>query len=210
MKKTIALPLALALFITAAWPVLAAAEALDCSGGIVSVGDSRIDLLLKCGEPDAKETHQEVFSDSTLQGEKRKLYVTIDEWTYNFGPARFMRVVTLRDGKVADIRVGGYGYDKSVTPGQGECGERIISVGDAKTDVLAKCGEPAWTESRQESLSEKFDDGQARKVFVTVEEWTYNFGPNRFLRIFTFRNGKLSDIRTGGYGYEMKQDEKGN
>lgn len=46
-------------------------------------------------------------------------------------------------------------------------------------------------------------------AFITVEEWTYNFGPDKFIRIFTFRNGKLVDIRTGGHGYEeMKKEEK--
>jgi hypothetical protein len=38
------------------------------------------------------------------------------------------------------------------------------------------------------------------KVSVKVEEWTYNSGPDRFLRIFSFRNGTITDIRTGGYG----------
>ncbi|HEY6012184.1 MAG TPA: DUF2845 domain-containing protein [Nitrospirota bacterium] len=35
---------------------------------------------------------------------------------------------------------------------------------------------------------------------MTIEEWTYDFGPNRFMRIITFRNNTVSDIRTGGYG----------
>ena len=60
----------------------------------------------------------------------------------------------------------------------------------------------------QEELRERLSSGEVRKTFVVVEEWTYNLGPNRFTRILTFRNNKLVDIRTGGYGYELKQEEK--
>jgi hypothetical protein len=74
--------------------------------------------------------------------------------------------------------------------------------------VLAKCGEPAWKDSREEALSEQLGAGTVRRTYMTIEEWTYNFGPNRFVRIFTFRNGSVTDIRTGGYGYEMKKEER--
>jgi len=65
-----------------------------------------------------------------------------------------------------------------------------------------------WKDDRQEALNEQLGGGTVRKVYVTIEEWTYNFGPSRFVRIFTFRNGSVTDIRTGGYGYEMQREEK--
>ncbi len=72
-----------------------------------------------------------------------------------------------------------------------------------------KCGEPDWKESHKQEIVEKLEEDTKRKTVVTVEEWTYNFGPDKFIRIFTFRNGKLVDIRTDGYGYqEMKKEEK--
>jgi hypothetical protein len=74
--------------------------------------------------------------------------------------------------------------------------------------VLAKCGEPALKDVHQEEFKERLESGLTRSVFVNVEEWTYNLGANRFVRILTFRNGKLTDIRTDGYGYEMKPAEK--
>jgi hypothetical protein len=87
-------------------------------------------------------------------------------------------------------------------------GDRIVSVGDSAADVVAKCGEPAWKDKWEEVIREQPDDDTARKVYLTVEDWTYNFGPNQFLHIFTFRNGKVTDMRTGGYGYEVKPDEE--
>lgn len=177
------------------------ASTLDCAGGIISVGDPRVDLLMKCSEPDSKESHDEEIIDRLAQGEKRKLFVTVDEWTYNFGPGRFMRIVTLKNGTITNIRTGNYGYGRNAKPEQRECSEQVVSVGDTKSDVIAKCGEPAWKDTRQEELKEKLDDGREHKILVTIEDWTYNLGPNRFVRILTFRNGRLTDIGTGKYGY---------
>ena len=184
------------------------AATLDCAGGIISVGDSRVELLSKCGEPDAKESHEEELSLRPDHKTKHKLSITVDEWTYDFGPERFMRIVTLKNGKIADVRSGNYGRGSQAKPDQRECGEQVISIGDTKTDVVAKCGEPTWKDSRQEEMKERLESGVTRSIFLNVEEWTYNLGPNRFVRIFTFKNGRLTDSRTGGYGYEMKQEDK--
>jgi len=118
------------------------AATLDCAGGIVSDGDRRADLLMKCGEPDSKESHDEVIGDRPGPGVRRKFLITVEEWTYNFGPSRFVRIVTLKNGTISDIRAGNYGSGRSSKPDQRECGERIVSIGDSKSDVLAKCGEP--------------------------------------------------------------------
>jgi hypothetical protein len=92
------------------------AESLDCRGGIVSVGDSRIDLITKCGEPDLKDSHTEEFSERIDKDTKTKLIVTVDEWTYNFGPSQLIRIVTMKNGRISDIRTGNYGYTKSTKP----------------------------------------------------------------------------------------------
>ncbi len=176
------------------------AATLSCSGGIISTGDRSIDVLAKCGPPDSKETHQEELSEGLDRNTRQKVFVTVEEWTYNFGPTQFMRIVVLKNGVVANIRLGNYGYTEQTEPVQHECSEQIVSIGDSMTDVLAKCGEPSLKDSHGEEIREKLD-GTERKVFVTVEEWTYNLGPTRFVRVLTFRNSKLVDIRTGNYGY---------
>jgi len=181
---------------------------LDCGGGIISEGDTRADVLAKCGSPDSKDSHDEELIERLGPGARQKTFITVEEWTYDFGPARFSRIVTLRNGKVADIRSGNYGYGKGAAPAQRECTEQVLSVGDSKSDVAAKCGDPFLKDVHQEEFGERLENGGVRKTFVVVEEWTYNLGPNRFTRILTFRNSKLVDIRTGGYGYELKQEEK--
>jgi hypothetical protein len=176
------------------------AATFSCEGGIISTGDRNIDVLAKCGAPDSKESHQEELGERLDDNTKQRTFSMVEEWTYNFGPSKFMRIVVLKNGVVANIRLGNYGYIKQTEPVQRECSEQLVSVGDSKTDVLARCGEPSLKDSHVEETREKLGDTE-RKIFVTVEEWTYNLGPTRFVRILTFRNSKLTDIRTGNYGY---------
>lgn len=206
MRKTHALLIFLLLM--AAPSVRVSASDLSCDGGIISAGDRSIDVLAKCGPPDSKESHQEELSERLDDATKQRTFITVEEWTYNFGPTRFMRIVIMKNGVVANVRTGNYGYSKNAKPAQEECSEQIVTIGDLKTDVLAKCGEPALKDVHQEEFKKKLESGLTRSVFVNVEEWTYNLGTNRFVRILTFRNGKLTDIRTGGYGYEIKREEK--
>jgi hypothetical protein len=176
------------------------AASISCDGGIVSNGDAVVDLLMKCGQPEWKESHQEEITGQFSPGLKQRTYITVEQWTYNFGPQQFLRIVTIRNGVVSGIRTGQYGPSKDRGPVGPECEDRIISTGDTKGEVLAKCGEPFYRTSHDEELREQLDENRSRKLVVTVEEWTYNFGPQRFMRIITVRNSRVIDVRTGSYG----------
>ena len=81
------------------------------------------------------------------------------------------------------------------------CGDRLVHPGDTFADVLSKCGEPVLKQSRQETVSEKTDREMKRRTTIAIDEWTYNLGPDSFLRYLTFQNGKLITIEAGDYGY---------
>jgi hypothetical protein len=95
------------------------------------------------------------------------------------------------------------------------CGSYIVDVGDHRYDVLQKCGEPSNVESWEEVRIRRWDIGPwmleprkrlewdplFTKELVTIEEWEYNFGPNRFVRFLRFENGRLKRVTTGNYGY---------
>jgi hypothetical protein len=181
-------------------PIRSYADTISCDGGIVSSGDTVVDLIMKCGQPQWKDTRTEEIVDRLDKDTRRKTYVTVEDWTYNIGENQFLRIVTIRNGVITGIRTGQRGTAKDQAPPGPACGDRVISVGDTKTDILIKCGEPIYKNAHQEELRERFEESSVRTISVTVEEWTYNFGPQRFLRIITFRNGVVVDIRTGGYG----------
>jgi hypothetical protein len=94
------------------------------------------------------------------------------------------------------------------------CGQVIVSIGDHKTDVYTKCGDPIQTDERIEYLIMGDFRGQLTEhrwvtappigfnyLPVHVEEWIYNFGPQRFMQLLRFEDSILKDIRSLGYGY---------
>lgn len=85
------------------------------------------------------------------------------------------------------------------------CDGGIISTGDRSSDLMAKCGSPDFRDSYQEEVVQRLDSATKQKIYITVEEWTYNLGPNQFTRIVILKNGRITEIRTGGYGYIKKQ-----
>ncbi|OGW34255.1 MAG: hypothetical protein A2010_00030 [Nitrospirae bacterium GWD2_57_9] len=176
----------------------AEAETLRCGSSLVSEGETKADVLMKCGEPASRESRQEETVERLDAETKRIVTTVIDEWTYDFGPNSLIRILEFRSGKLTDIREGTYGGARhSVAAG---CEGATPDRGSTRAEVSAQCGDPSWKEERQEETVSTADPDAKKRVLVTIEEWTYNLGPNRFIRIFEFRNGKLADIRTGGYG----------
>lgn len=84
------------------------------------------------------------------------------------------------------------------------CGSDLVEKGDRKIEVLRKCGEPAsvdeWDEVRRIPGS-RYGLLRGDLEQVRVEEWTYNFGPQRFLQIYRFENGRVTRMEFGGYGF---------
>ena len=100
-----------------------------------------------------------------------------------------------------------------VTASDFSCDSKIITIGDYRYDVLRKCGEPShvevWEEVRvrrdlSPGLLETGIGFYRSPLFltgpVTVEEWVYNLGPNRFIRYLRFENSLLIRISEGDYG----------
>ncbi len=95
------------------------------------------------------------------------------------------------------------GYAASGDMISARCNNQVVSVGDMKGEVLAKCGKPL---SR---AAGKTDEGGSvttlpgkkdKKVRVKrekgAETWTYNIDGS--YHFFIFRGGRLEKIQTGG------------
>ncbi len=101
------------------------------------------------------------------------------------------------------------------------CGNKLVSEGDPKAKILKYCGDPAAIDYRTiyrsgipRTLSRSDAHISARHISdeellihqrsvveVQVEEWTYNFGPRRFMRMVRFENGLVVKVTDLGYGY---------
>ena len=88
------------------------------------------------------------------------------------------------------------------------CGTKIVSEGDTRSEVAAKCGEPddvvtlksvfrrpvIWTGGRPYFIGDDF-------IEIPVEDWVYNLGPNKLMQRVKFEGGVVVEIESLGYGY---------
>ena len=100
------------------------ASAFRCGVRLVAVGDSKYEVLRKCGEPTSVESwlekriepySVEPFSDGRrfyLQNPTfaTVVYVAVEQWLYDFGRNRFMRTLTFENNRLTRIETGSYGY----------------------------------------------------------------------------------------------------
>jgi hypothetical protein len=99
------------------------------------------------------------------------------------------------------------------------CNSHVIDAGMSKMEAMNKCGAPTSRDTRTERRLIRVRDiaytnttpqGQTggtgqmvereREVLVDIEEWIYNFGPNQFMQLLLFEDGRLISVRDLGYG----------
>ena len=154
----------------------------------------------------------------------------IAEWTYNFGSRRFIRYLTFVNGKLKKIEDGPKGTDRDILSGSylARCG-LPVEKGDRRIEVILKCGDPYsieyfWEEqfsdvssavrtrrfpefTRKGTGYEKEFIKKSERVYkqyrkmINIEEWSYNFGPTRFMYFIRFENGRVANIEDGDYGF---------
>jgi hypothetical protein len=86
------------------------------------------------------------------------------------------------------------------------CGTRVITSGDPADKVLHFCGSPISVQTRraERPYLDEFGRSYPRRGLVeevVIEEWTYNLGPNQFMRLVRIENGRVVEVKPLGYGY---------
>jgi len=83
------------------------------------------------------------------------------------------------------------------------CNGGLISTGDTAGEVIAKCGQPAYATQRDAKRVTDIDRRGHDKIVTTVaiDDWLYNFGPNRFQYRVILENGFVVRIESLDYGY---------
>jgi uncharacterized protein DUF2845 len=76
------------------------------------------------------------------------------------------------------------------------CRNGIVSRGETQAEVLVKCGPPDFRSQREEIVAER----KGRNI-ATIDEWTFNFGPNEFMYLIRFVNGRVAVIQSLERGY---------
>jgi len=178
----------------------APSDTLRCGNRLVSVGDNKAEVLIKCGSPAWKDDWTDQIITNPNSVDASRLSIDRERWVYNFGHNSFLRFLLFENGRLVNIATGGYGYDGGHPSGR-LCDSAEIQTGISQYEILQRCGEPAFKDTRQEEQFTSVDKNTNRLITKRIDEWTYNFGPNRFLRILKFENGRLVDVETGDRGF---------
>lgn len=159
------------------------APLLACEEPAVSIGQTKEEVKIKCGEPAWVEKRKGDLTAERHPQERRHSSRQIEEWYYNLGPQQFIRILQFENGRLARIETGEYGWTPGGAADYG-CERAVLPSGTTKVEVRVRCGKPS-------SIHKKEDP---------YETWLYNLGPSRFMRLFQFKSGRLVDIKTGDYG----------
>jgi hypothetical protein len=110
------------------------------------------------------------------------------------------------------------------------CNSYVIDVGMHKAEVMQKCGLPALRDQKTErrriglrqfdpslmvhpnqnagnrvrharNYEHQFAQETAYEIDVQIEEWVYNFGPQRFMQLLRFEDGRLKQIQDLASGH---------
>lgn len=76
------------------------------------------------------------------------------------------------------------------------CPDGLVALGDHKVEVLDACGEPLLQDRVFENPVRVLELGGERVVQtlgigIPVDEWVYEFSPQRFRQLLRFRNNRL-------------------
>ncbi|MCP4682629.1 MAG: DUF2845 domain-containing protein [Desulfobacterales bacterium] len=176
------------------------ASDFKCGKKLVSKGDTTFDILKKCKKPDwVDKTEIEVIK-KTAPDEWTKSRINRETWLYNFGPKAFMMELIIENGKLVRIKSLRSGY-REEDIGRFRNVETKLHNQMSKSEALIYWGDPDHKASRTEVKYHKANEEKILEYNVTVAEWLYNFGPNRFVKTLVFENNRMVEIKTGGYGY---------
>lgn len=174
----------------------ASAQAWSCDGGAVEMGASKYEVRTRCGEPAlvdvTRVTRVAESGDDVLTA-----FVEVEDWLYDPGPNRLVVVLTFEEGRLIGVRAFGYGR----APGARPSFDKVVALGEPAVRVLFLYGPPADVEERIETVVVSRKGGGTYPRQRTVATWTYNLGPNRFMRIYRFLDGRLNAIEQGPRGF---------
>lgn len=111
-------------------------------------------------------------------------------------------------------------YASSVSAGI-RCGTQLVNEGDSSMYVESICGAPEVKQQRSifvthgiEANSEQLhrrsmSHRSIRSIHgyvetteeIVIDEWLYNFGPNRLVQEVVFKDDRVISIKSKGYGY---------
>jgi hypothetical protein len=86
------------------------------------------------------------------------------------------------------------------------CQSKVIDVGIRVDEVLRYCGQPAYIDRQYVERSARIGTSPlttnmsiGEKIITEIQRWTYPGSSSNLARYLTVEDGRVTEIRTGGY-----------
>lgn len=168
------------------------AFAMRCGNRVVNEGLQDFQVQERCGAPFWTDRYTNVDVIGAYGPLERQRTVQYDVWYYNFGPRQFMRKFLFRDGELIGEETLGYGVDEIGT----DCNPMRDYGGLTAGELYARCGEPASRRVQDDTIVRRPLPGVERWRDLRREQWIYDFGDARFLRVVNLVNGRVDGSGT--------------
>ncbi len=164
------------------------AFAMRCGNRLATDGMQDFQVRERCGDPYWTDRYTNVEVLGAYSPLERQRSVQFDVWYYNFGPRQLMRRLVFRNGVLLREDALGYGVD---TIGS-DCNPNRLIDGLSAGELVARCGEPASRRDLSETVVRRPAPGVELWRDRRREEWVYDFGDNRFVRVVRLTDGQVS------------------
>lgn len=170
----------------------AAIAALRCGNRLVTDGARDFQVRDRCGDPFWSESWigVDVIGRDTPLERQREVQWSV--WYYNFGPRALMQRLVFRDGELEVSDTLGYGVREIGD----SCRANMNFTGLSSGELVAFCGEPAARREAHDSVVYRPGPSIENWREQRREDWTYDFGDSRRLRMLHLLNGKVISEET--------------
>jgi hypothetical protein len=174
-----------------------------CNGALIQTGSSPAQVRAACGGPSQVYSFTDWVQRSQRVGDRFVSLgqtVQVEQWTLQPEPGQFVTTLRFENGRLTQIVTGSRLPALEPSRELARCRQQMFRRHTPAGAVVLVCGEP---DERNQWIEERVvgDRDQVSRVQVTRERWTYNYGPERFLRVFLFENGSLVEQSSGPRGF---------
>ncbi|MES0491587.1 MAG: DUF2845 domain-containing protein [Leptospirales bacterium] len=172
---------------------IASSESIRCDGSLIGVGDLRIKVEAKCGEPDDKIeytkftiVHNKYLKRPSLKNDWMDKYIVQykNEEAYKEELEKFKEPDHSHDSLIDDLD----GSPHVIKKNKKIKHEKKSSLQESDLALNNKSNYTiVWT---------------CTLIKDEYEEWVYNMGPTQFMRVVTFAHGRVINVETTEYGFE--------
>ena len=167
-------------------------DSVRCDGRLLELNDPRIKVLKYCGEPsDRVDYKRHTFIHNryiNLKTKNIRSKLLVDRFVIEFNDTEdYYQELTLFNHK--------HHTHQHITSHFDNTKKLVIET----KSVIRKHN--IFNDSLFNDLDHENSTWKCLKMSDEYNDWIYNLGPGKFIRIITFRNGKIWNIESGDYGF---------